>query len=67
VADNAQQANKVAFEAMELAKQQSNLLDNFSQSMQSMKGQVSESSLLVDDIHSQLQQQMQTIKVNLGL
>ncbi|TMO78500.1 methyl-accepting chemotaxis protein [Pseudoalteromonas sp. S3776] len=67
VADNAQQANKVAFEAMELAKQQSTLLDNFSQSMQSMKGQVSESSLLVDDIRSQLQQQMQTIKVNLGL
>lgn len=67
VADNAQQANKVAFEAMELAKQQSNLLDNFSHSMQSMKGQVSESSLLVDDIRSQLQQQMQTIKVNLGL
>ncbi|TMO77218.1 methyl-accepting chemotaxis protein [Pseudoalteromonas sp. S3785] len=67
VADNAQQANKVAFEAMELAKQQSTLLDNFSQSMQSMKGQVSESSLLVDDIRAQLQQQMQTIKANLGL
>lgn len=67
VASNAQHANKVAFEAMALAKQQSALLDNFSQSMQSMKGQVSESSLLVDDIRAQLQQQMQTIKANLGL
>lgn len=67
VASNAQHANKVAFEAMALAKQQSTLLDNFSQSMQSMKGQVSESSLLVDDIRAQLQQQMKTIKANLGL
>ncbi|KDC49489.1 methyl-accepting chemotaxis protein [Pseudoalteromonas fuliginea] len=67
VASNAQSANSVAFEAMELAKQQSSLLDNFSKSMQSMKGQVSESSLLVDDIRNQLQQQMQTIKGSLGL
>ncbi|MGO2373617.1 MAG: methyl-accepting chemotaxis protein [Pseudoalteromonas prydzensis] len=67
VADNAQDANKVAFEAMELAKQQNALLDNFSQSMQSMKGQVSESSLLVADIHQRLQQQMQTIRSSLGL
>ena len=47
VADNAQDANKVAFDAMELAKQQNALLENFSQSMQSMKGQVSESNVLV--------------------
>ena len=67
VADNAQDANKVAFEAMELAKQQNALLDNFSQSMQSMKGQVSESSLLVADIHQRLQQQMHTIRSSLGL
>lgn len=67
VASNAQSANSVAFEAMELAKQQSSLLDNFSKSMQSMKGQVSESSLLVDDIRNQLQQKMQTIKGSLGL
>ncbi|ALS34189.1 hypothetical protein PTRA_a3185 [Pseudoalteromonas translucida KMM 520] len=67
VASNAQNANKVAFEAMELAKQQSNLLDNFSQSMAEMKGQVSESSSLVDDIRHQLQQQIHTIKGGLGL
>ncbi|WP_405598850.1 MULTISPECIES: methyl-accepting chemotaxis protein [unclassified Pseudoalteromonas] len=65
VADNAQSANSVAFEAMALAKQQNSLLDNFSQSMESMKGQVSESSLLVNDIQNQLQQQMQTIKGSL--
>lgn len=67
VAHNAQDANKVAFDAMELAKQQNALLDNFSQSMQSMKGQVSESSLLVADIHQRLQQQMHTIRSSLGL
>lgn len=67
VASNAQDANKVAFDAMELAKQQNELLENFSQSMQSMKGQVSESSHLVEDIHHRLQQQMQTIRGSLGL
>ena len=67
VAHNAQDANKVAFDAMELAKQQNSLLENFSQSMQSMKGQVSESSLLVADIHQRLQQQMHTIRSSLGL
>ncbi|MCF7500923.1 methyl-accepting chemotaxis protein [Pseudoalteromonas sp. L1] len=67
VADNAQDANKVAFDAMELAKQQNALLENFSQSMQSMKGQVSESNVLVSDIQQRLQQQMQTIKTSLGL
>ncbi|NMR25056.1 MULTISPECIES: methyl-accepting chemotaxis protein [Pseudoalteromonas] len=67
VASSAQDANKVAFDAMELAKQQNSLLDNFSQSMQSMKGQVSESSNLVSDIHQRLQQQMQTIRGSLGL
>lgn len=67
VASNAKNANKVAFEAMELAKQQSNLLDNFSQSMAEMKGQVSESSSLVDDIRHQLQQQIHSIKGGLGL
>ncbi|WP_338411581.1 MULTISPECIES: methyl-accepting chemotaxis protein [Pseudoalteromonas] len=67
VASNAKNANKVAFDAMELAKQQSNLLDNFSQSMAEMKGQVSESSSLVGDIRHQLQQQIHTIKGGLGL
>lgn len=67
VASNAKNANKVAFEAMKLAKQQSNLLDNFSQSMAEMKGQVSESSSLVDDIRHQLQQQIHSIKGGLGL
>ncbi len=67
VASNAQDANKVAFDAMELAKQQNELLENFSQSMQNMKGQVSESSNLVEDIHQRLQQQMQTIRGSLGL
>ena len=67
VATNAQDANKVAFDAMELAKQQNRLLENFSQSMQDMKGQVSESSNLVEEIHERLQQQMKNIKDNLGL
>lgn len=67
VASNAQDANKVAFDAMELAKQQNALLENFSESMQNMKGQVSESSHLVEDIHQRLQQQMQTIRGSLGL
>ena len=67
VASNAKNANKVAFDAMKLAKQQSNLLDNFSQSMAEMKGQVSESSSLVDDIRHQLQQQIHSIKGGLGL
>ncbi len=67
VANNAQDANKVAFDAMELAKQQNALLENFSQSMQSMKGQVSESNLLVSDIQHRLQEQMHSIKISLGL
>ena len=67
VAENAQDANKVAFDAMELAKQQNALLENFSQSMLSMKGQVSESNVLVSDIQQRLQQQMNTIKRSLGL
>ncbi|MFY8283404.1 methyl-accepting chemotaxis protein [Pseudoalteromonas sp. SSMSWG5] len=67
VAGNAQDANKVAFDAMELAKQQNALLENFSQSMQSMKGQVGESNSLVSDIQHRLQEQMHTIKTSLGL
>ena len=67
VAGNAQDANKVAFDAMELAKQQNALLENFSQSMQSMKGQVGESNSLVSDIQHRLQEQMHTIKASLGL
>ncbi|WP_372763541.1 methyl-accepting chemotaxis protein, partial [Pseudoalteromonas sp.] len=67
VANNAQAANNVAIEATELAKQQSQLVNNFSQSMASMKVQVSESSILVDDIRQQLQQQMHSIKNSLGL
>jgi len=35
--------------------------------MQDMKGQVSESSHLVEEIHDRLQQQMKNIKDNLGL
>ena len=66
VAGNAQDANKVAFDAMELAKQQNALLENFSQSMQSMKGQVGESNSLVSDIQHRLQEQMHTIKASLG-
>lgn len=67
VAINAQSADRVAFEAMELAKQQNILLENFNQSMQSMKGQVSESNQLVDSIRGQLQQQMHSVRKNLGL
>ena len=67
VAENAQDANKVAFDAMELAKQQNALLENFSQSMLSMKGQVSESNVLVSDIQQRLHQQVNTIKESLGL
>jgi len=67
VATNAQSADRVAFEAMELAKQQNVLLENFNQSMQSMKGQVNESNQLVDSIREQLQQQMHSIRKNLGL
>ena len=67
VAGNAQDANKVASDAMELAKQQNALLENFSQSMQSMKGQVGESNSLVSDIQHRLQEQMHTIKTSLGL
>lgn len=67
VANNAQQANTVAVEAMELAKQQSNFLSDFTQSMHNMKSQVNESSELVSDIRSQLELQMATIKKGLGL
>jgi methyl-accepting chemotaxis protein len=67
VADNAQQANKVAVDAMELAKQQSELLHGFTLSMHDMKSQVSESSELVADIGSQLELQMISIKEGLGL
>ena len=67
VADNAQQANKVAIDAMELAKQQSNFLSDFTLSMHDMKSQVSESSELVADIDSQLELQMTSIKEGLGL
>jgi methyl-accepting chemotaxis protein len=67
VADNAQQANKVAIDAMELAKQQSNFLSDFTLSMHDMKSQVSESSELVADIGSQLELQMTSIKEGLGL
>ncbi|WP_417670138.1 methyl-accepting chemotaxis protein [Pseudoalteromonas tetraodonis] len=67
VAGNAQQANKVAIDAMELAKQQNELLQGFTLSMHDMKSQVSESSELVADIGSQLELQMATIKKGLGL
>ena len=67
VANNAQQANTVAVEAMELAKQQSNFLSDFTQSMHNMKSQVNESSELVSDIRSQLELQMATIRKGLGL
>ena len=67
VAGNAQQANKVAIDAMELAKQQNELLQGFTLSMHDMKSQVSESSELVADIGSQLELQMISIKEGLGL
>ncbi|CAH9052456.1 Methyl-accepting chemotaxis protein CtpL [Pseudoalteromonas haloplanktis] len=67
VAGNAQQANKVAIDAMELAKQQNELLQGFTLSMHDMKSQVSESSELVADIGSQLELQMTSIKEGLGL
>ncbi len=67
VANNAQQANKVAINAMELAKQQSDFLQGFTLSMHDMKSQVSESSELVTDIRSQLELQMISIKEGLGL
>jgi len=67
VANNAQQANTVAVEAMELAKQQNELLQGFTLSMHDMKSQVSESSELVADIGSQLELQMTFIKEGLGL
>ena len=67
VAGNAQQANKVAIDAMELAKQQNELLHGFTLSMHDMKSQVSESSELVADIGSQLELQMTSIKEGLGL
>lgn len=67
VAGNAQQANKVAIDAMELAKQQNELLQGFTLSMHDMKSQVSESSELVTDIGSQLELQMTSIKEGLGL
>ncbi|MDX1361096.1 MAG: methyl-accepting chemotaxis protein, partial [Pseudoalteromonas tetraodonis] len=67
VANNAQQTNTVAVEAMELAKQQSNFLSDFTQSMHNKKSQVNELSELVSDIRSQLALQMATIKKGLGL
>ena len=67
VADNAQQANKVAVDAMELAKQQNDFLQGFTLSMHDMKSQVSGSSELVADIGSQLELQMISIKEGLGL
>ncbi|TMP54676.1 methyl-accepting chemotaxis protein [Pseudoalteromonas sp. S1612] len=67
VAGNAQQANQVAIDAMELAKQQNELLQGFTLSMHDMKSQVSESSELVADIGSQLELQMTSIKEGLGL
>lgn len=67
VANNAQLANKVAINAMELAKQQSDFLQGFTLSMHDMKSQVSESSELVTDIRSQLELQMISIKEGLGL
>ncbi|MDX1728686.1 MAG: methyl-accepting chemotaxis protein [Pseudoalteromonas tetraodonis] len=67
VANNAQQTNTVAVEVMELAKQQSNFLSDFTQSMHNKKSQVNELSELVSDIRSQLALQMATIKKGLGL
>ncbi len=67
VANNAQQTNTVAVEAIELAKQQSNFLSDFTQSMHNKKSQVNELSELVSDIRSQLALQMATIKKGLGL
>mgnify|MGYP000572002138 CR=1 FL=1 len=67
VAESAQTANQVASHAMELAQQQSGLVDDFSQAMLSMKDQVNSSSQQVSEIQSKLQQQMLQVRQSLGL
>ncbi|KAF7772332.1 hypothetical protein PCIT_a2386 [Pseudoalteromonas citrea] len=67
VATSAQSANHVADNAMELAQQQSGLLDNFSIAMSQMKQQVNGSGQQITDIQGQLQEQMQRIRTSLGL
>lgn len=67
VAQSAQQANRVADQAKGLAKQQSDLLTTFSESMWNMKRQVDSSNNKVSEIQASLQLQMQTIRQSLGL
>ncbi|WP_462165043.1 methyl-accepting chemotaxis protein [Pseudoalteromonas xiamenensis] len=67
VAERAQQANRVADSAKGLADQQNSLLSSFSESMLNMKRQVDSSNAQVTDIQARLHQQMEKIRVSLGL
>ncbi|MEI5639670.1 MULTISPECIES: methyl-accepting chemotaxis protein [unclassified Pseudoalteromonas] len=67
VAESAQSANQVAAHAMELANQQSDLLDTFGHAMDSMKGQVNSSHQQVQQIQQSLKEKMHEIRSTLGL
>lgn len=67
VAHSAQSANQVAAHAMELANQQSDLLDTFGKAMDNMKGQVNSSHEQVQQIQQSLKEKMQEIRGTLGL
>lgn len=67
VAHSAQSANQVAAHAMELANQQSDLLDTFGKAMDNMKGQVNSSHEQVQQIQQSLKEKMQEIRSTLGL
>ncbi|MDW7550409.1 methyl-accepting chemotaxis protein [Pseudoalteromonas sp. SCSIO 43201] len=67
VAHSAQSANQVAAHAMDLANQQSDLLDTFGKAMDNMKGQVNSSHEQVQQIQQSLKEKMQEIRSTLGL
>lgn len=67
VAHSAQSANQVAAHAMELANQQSDLLDTFGKAMDNMKGQVNSSHEQVQQIQQSLKEKMQEIRSTVGL
>ena len=67
VAESAQSANQVAAHAMELANQQSDLLDTFGHAMDNMKGQVNSSHQQVQQIQQSLKEKMHEIRSTLGL
>ncbi|CAM3716221.1 methyl-accepting chemotaxis protein [Pseudoalteromonas maricaloris] len=67
VAESAQSANQVAAHAMDLANQQSDLLDTFGHAMDSMKGQVNSSHEQVQQIQQSLKEKMREIRGTLGL